>query len=427
MKKAALLAGLAFSVLTAPAFADTVYVQAGRLLADPATGKVETNKTIVVTDGKVVEIRDGFVGEAGKTVDLQNKFVLPGLIDAHVHLLFEMNPKSAMDAVTKSESAFLVDGLDNAKKTVRAGFTTVADLGAGRGNGAIYALRDGIKAGRIEGPIIIAAGSTVTPHGGHADVHGYNEEVLHALASKTTCSGADQCRQVTREEMKRGADIIKLTATGGVLSNTAAGLGQQFFDDELKAIIDTAHSMGRQAVAHAHGTEGINAALRNGVNAIEHGSFLDDQSLKLFKSSGAWLVPTLSAGQAVLEQADAGKLTKAQADKARIAAPKMIDATRRARDAGVKIAFGTDAGVGAHGTNGKEFALLLKAGLTPLEAIQTATTRAAEHLQIENSAGRIKSGLRADIIAVDADPLKDVTQLEQVKFVMAQGRIVRGN
>ncbi len=422
---AALLTGAATAqtpAATAPSApaATTRYIHAGRLLANPQTGVVERNKTIVVENGRVTAIRDGFVG-TGNVIDLSNAFVLPGLIDSHVHLTHESNPNGRLDRVTLTKADGAIEGAGNAAKTLAAGFTTVVDLGAA--NDAIFALRRGIRNGIIPGPRIIAAGSSVSVHGGHGDVNGYNDDIMHLFTSQSICSGADDCMRAVRMQVRSGADIIKITSTGGVLSNTAAGLGQQFTDAELAAIVEAAHRMGRLVVAHAHGTDGINAFLRAGGDAIEHGTFLDQESVKLFQRKGTWLVPTLMAGDFVARVASSPNnyFTPAQTQKALEAGPKMLDMARRAHAGGVRIAFGTDTGVSPHGDNAQEFALLVKAGLTPLQAIQTATVNAAEHLRISNEAGRIAAGMPADIIAVNGDPLADVTELERVRFVMRAG------
>jgi imidazolonepropionase-like amidohydrolase len=413
-------------VLSGVAYAETVFVQAGKLLADPATGKVETAKTLVLENGKVTKIVDGYVAEpGGKVVDLKDSFVLPGLIDSHVHLTHEQSPNSRLNAVTRGPADEAMVGAGFARKTLMAGFTTVADLGAD--NKAIFALRDGIKRGDVAGPRIIAAGSAVSIHGGHADVNGYSEEVMHVLRPTSVCSGADDCRRATREQVWLGADIIKITATGGVLSNTAAGLSQQFSDDELKAIVDAAHRMGRKVTAHAHGLDGINSFLRAGGDSIEHGTYLDNDSIALFKKNGAYLIPTLMAGDFVYRIASSPNnfLTPNQTAKALEAGPKMLAMARRAHDGGVKIAFGTDTGVSAHGDNAGEFALLVKAGLTPLEAIQTATVNAADHFSLSSEIGSLAPGKAADLIAVKGDPLSDVTVLRDVTSVIKGGVVYK--
>lgn len=412
--------------LSGVACAETLFVQAGRLLADPATGKVETAKTLVLENGKVARIVDGYVSEPGtKVVDLKDSFVLPGLIDSHVHLTGQQGPTSRLDEVTQSSADQAMVGAGFARKTLMAGFTTVADLGAE--NQAIFALREGIKRGDVIGPRIIAAGSAVSIHGGHGDVNGFSDEVMHVLRPTSVCSGADDCRRAVREQVWHGADIIKITATGGVLSNTAAGLAQQFSDDELKAIVDAAHRMGRKVTAHAHGVDGINSFLRAGGDSIEHGTYLDADSIALFKKNGAYLVPTLMAGDFVYRIASGPNnfLTPAQTAKALDAGPKMLAMARRAHEGGVKIAFGTDTGVSAHGDNAGEFALLVKAGLSPLEAIQAATVNAADHFSLSSEIGSLAPGKAADLIAVKGDPLKDVTELQRVTSVIKGGAVYK--
>ncbi len=405
-----------------------MFVQAGRLLADPATGVVLRDKTLVIRGNQVVEIRDGFVSGAengDRTVDLRDGFVLPGLIDSHVHLTGESNPNQRLEGMTQSSADQAIRGALFARRTLMAGFTTVADLGAN--NDAIFALRDGIAAGEVAGPRVIASGSSVSIHGGHGDINGFREDIMHLLSSESICSGADDCMRAVRTQVRSGADIIKITATGGVLSNTAAGLGQQFTDAELAAIIEVAHRMGRQVTAHAHGVDGINAFLRAGGDSIEHGTYLDAESIRLFRREGTYLVPTLLAGDFVarIAASPGNFFTPAQTAKALEAGPKMLDMARRAHAGGVRIAFGTDTGVSAHGDNAREFALLVQAGMPPLEAVQAATVVAAEHLRIAGEAGRITVGMPADLIAVSGDPLSDVTTLEHVRFVMKGGVVYR--
>jgi len=419
---------LAATVLALPAAAaePVTFVQAGRLLADPASGKVVAEKTLVIQDGKVVRIADGYVSEpGGKVVDLKDRFVLPGLIDSHVHLTSQQNPNSRLEGVTQSASTQAMVGARYARRTLLAGFTTVADVGGD--NEAIFALRDATARGDVPGPRILAAGSAISVHGGHADVNGLREDVMHVLRPHSVCSGPDDCRRAVREQVWLGADLIKITATGGVLSNTAAGLGQQFSDEELAAIVDSAHRMGRRVTAHAHGLDGVNAFLKAGGDSIEHGTYLDASSTVLFKKSGAYLVPTLMAGDFVarIAASPGNFFTPAQSAKALEAGPKMVDMARRAHAAGVKIAFGTDSGVSAHGDNAQEFALLVKAGLTPLEAVQTATVGAADHLGLSSQIGALTPGHAADLIAVQGDPLSDVTVLETVGFVMKGGTVYK--
>lgn len=428
MKKMTLLAATMLGASLQPALAQDgaaprTFIQAGRLLADPGTGRVESTKTIVVSGGRVTEIRDGFVAdEGGKIVDLRDSFVMPGFIDSHVHITFESSPSSRLDAVTKSTTDAAFDGVVYAQRTLRAGFTTVVDLGAE--TEAINALRDAIAAGKVTGPRIIAAGG-VAAHGGHGDAHGYRHEILELFRSPTLCSGADDCARAVRLAIQQGADIIKTASTGGVMSNTAAGLGQQMSDEELTSIVQTAHRLGRKVAAHAHGTDGVNAALRAGVDSVEHGTYLDAESIRLFKAKGSYLVPTLMAGDTVARQAEtAAWMPESVRTKARQVGPLMIDALRRAHQGGVKIAFGTDSAVSPHGQNAHEFSLMVKAGLSPLDAIRSATVWGAAHVGLEQEVGTLAAGKAADIVAVKGDPLADVAVLKSVSFVMKGGTVV---
>jgi imidazolonepropionase-like amidohydrolase len=427
--KTFVLGALLAAVVSVPASAQalaTTFVQAGRVLVDPASGKVETQKTLVIQGGKVVRIADGYVSESGgKVVDLKTSFVLPGLIDSHVHITSQQGPNARLEEVTESSAEQALIGARYAKRTLMAGFTTVADLGGD--NDAVFALRKATALGDVPGPRIIAAGSAISVHGGHGDVNGFREDVMHVLRPGSVCSGPADCSRAVREQVWKGADVIKITATGGVLSDTAAGLAQQFSDEELKAIVESAHRMGRRVTAHAHGADGIDSFLKAGGDSIEHGTYLDPEGVALMKKSGAYLIPTLMAGDFVYRVASGPNnfLTPAQSAKALEAGPKMLAMARRAHEAGVKIAFGTDTGVSAHGDNAGEFELLVKAGLTPLEAIQAATVNAADHLQISAVAGSLTPGHAADLIAVQGDPLKDVAVLKQVGFVMKDGTVYK--
>ncbi len=342
-----------------------------------------------------------------------------------MHLTSQQGPTSRIDRFTRSSADAAMTGAAFARRTLEAGFTTVADLGADPE--AILALRNGIARGDVPGPRILASAGGISPHGGHGDANGVRADLVPHMRGPGVCSGADDCRRAVRERVRDGADVIKITATGGVLSDTAAGLGQQFSQAELEAIVETAHFMGRRVTAHAHGADGINSFLAAGGDSIEHGTYLDAQSIRLMRANGAWLVPTLLAGDFVAREAARPEtfFTPNQREKALQAGPLMLEMARRAHEAGVRIAFGTDSGVSAHGDNAQEFALLVRAGLTPLEAIQAATVGAAEHLQIQHEVGRLAPGMAADLIAVRGDPLSDVTTLERVSFVMRDGRVYR--
>jgi len=290
----------------------------------------------------------------------------------------------------------------------------------------MFAVRDAVERGDIVGPRILASGEAISVTGGHADpTNGYRADLI-GIQSAAVADGVDGCRHAVREQIKRGADVIKLTATGGVLSASAAGLAQHFFDDELEAIVQTAHKMGRKVAAHAHGTDGINAALRAGVDSIEHGTFLDDDSIKLFKSHDAFLVPTLLAGATVSANADIpGFYLPMVAGKAKEVGPRMHEMFHKAHVAGVKIAFGTDTGVSPHGENAKEFALMVKGGMTPTEAITAATITASDLLGLSAQIGTIEPGKAGDLVAVQGDPTSDVTELERIQGVVKGGARVR--
>ncbi len=407
----------------------TTYIHAGKLLDRP--GQPPRDKaTLIIRDGKVAEVRDGFAApEAGATlIDLKDRFVLPGMIDMHVHLwgIAGEPLKARLGELTRDRFDDMVEAQKNARADLLAGFTTVRDLGGDpRG---IRALRDAIAAGEIEGPTIINAGQMVSVTGGHGDGgNGLAEEFADAVHAHqiNTCDGPDDCRRAVRAQIGLGAQVIKFAATGGVLSNVAGGLGRQMTPEEMKAIIDTAHSFGRKVAAHSHAAEGTKAALAAGVDTIDHGSFLDDEAVALFKTKNAWLVPTMIAPVAALAQARAGQLPPATIPKAEAAGAAMLASHKRAIAAGVKIAFGTDTGVSKHGENAREFALMVGAGMTPAAAIRAATIDAADALGRKDQIGSLEPGKAADIIAVAGDPLNDVTRMESVDFVMRGGVTVK--
>lgn len=431
----ATFAALAALATTGAEAADVAIIHAGKLLAVPGRAPA-AEQSVIVRDGRIAKVMAGYVEAAAagagaddyvRIIELQDYFVLPGLIDGHVHITGEDSPTERLDAVQMSDADVVIKAAGYARKTLMAGFTTVRDVGA-RGGDAIFALRDGINRGDIVGPRIFAAGSIISITGGHADgTQGYRDDVAILLHSSGVCDGVADCRRAVREQVRRGADHIKLTATGGVLSNTSAGLGQQFFDDELKAIVETAHSLGRRVTAHAHGTDGINAALRAGVDSIEHGTYLDDESIRLFRKSGAYLVPTLLAGATVVARAEDPNsfLLPPQREKALKVGPQMHDMAAKAHKAGINVAFGTDTGVSKHGDNAKEFALMVAAGFTPMEAIKAATIGDATNMDKRDIIGSIEPGKFADVIAVRGDPLADIKELEDVDFVMKEGVVYK--
>ena len=413
---------------------DIVIVHAGRLMAVPGDS-VKSEQSIIIRNGKIAAVKPGYID--GKAIaddvkdtlvlhDLKDMFVLPGLIDGHVHVTDELGPKTKLGIVERSDAATAMFGIRNAQLMLDGGFTTIRDLGA-RGDDAVFALRDAINMGIIDGPRIFVAGHTISPTGGHGQRHGYRDDVFDIIKYNSICDGVADCRRAVREQVRRSADQIKLVATGGVLSETAAGTGQQFFDDELKAIIETSHALGRKVTAHAHGTDGINAALRAGVDSIEHATFADKESFRLFRQTGAYLVPTILAGVSVAEiGSDSDSFFPASVrHKALQVGPKMIENVRRAHKAGVKIAFGTDSYVSNHGLNAREFELLVTAGLTPLEAIKTATVNGADNLGKSELLGSLEVGKYADLIAVDEDPTVNVSALRNVGFVMKEGQVFK--
>ncbi len=403
-------------------------IHAGTLLATPGEAPV-TRQSILLRGDRILSVTDGYLDPDSvegnvQLVDLSDKFVLPGLIDMHVHLLSEISPDSRNDALYVTTSMEALRGVYYAGITLDAGFTTVRDLGSDPE--AIYALRDAVNAGILIGPSIFAAGSSLAATGGHGDVDGYKPELLELWTPETICDGPYECRSAARQAVKFGADWIKITATGGVLSDTATGLGQQLTDDELVEIIDTAHGLGVKVAAHAHGADGINAALRAGVDSIEHGTFLDDESIALFKQTGAYLVPTLMPGIKLPESMEGNPFfTDAIKVKAYAAGAAASDNIGRAYKGGVNIAFGTDSAVTPHGLNGEEFALMVRAGFSEMDAIRAATVDAARLLSQSAQLGTIEAGKLADIIATDNNPLNDITELERVARVIKFGRLVK--
>jgi imidazolonepropionase-like amidohydrolase len=408
----------------APAAAETIIVHAGRLVADaskPAAGP----STITITDGRITAVAAGLApAPAGaRLVDLSGKTVLPGLIDMHVHLSGDPGGDFRDEAVDPNEWATLV-GAKNARITALAGFTTVRDLGSPPLVG--FALRRATAEGIIPGPRIVSSGPAISVIGGHGDVSGFRPEVIRALGVDNTCTGPEQCAARVREFSRAGADIIKITATGGVLSQQARGLGQHFTDAEMRSIVDTAHALGLKVAAHAHSARGIEAAARAGVDSIEHGTFADSRAIAAMKASGSSLVPTLMAFTGIRERLGKNIYTPVVEAKVRETLNEVGKAARAARAAGVPVIFGTDAAVFEHGRNAQELALLVElAGMSPAEAIASATTGAARLLGMEREVGRIAPGYSADLIAVGGDPLRDVRALEHVDYVMVRGKAIQ--
>jgi len=412
--------------------AQTTLIYAGKVLVGTEQD-VKEQQTLVIEDSKIAAIKAGYLTKQqlnlsdADIIDLKNQMVLPGLIDMHVHVTFERDAKrNPHQWATEYEADYALRSLKYLQRTVDAGFTSVRDLGSSYQ--VIFPLKRAVERGDIVGPRIFAAGDMITPTGGHGDMHGYRRDITKATegGGLGVCDGADDCTRAVRDVIKSGADVIKITATGGVLSNTAAGVNQQFTDEELSAIVNTAHHLGRKVTAHAHGTEGIKAALRAGVDSIEHGSFLDKDTVKLFKKQNAYLVPTLLAGATVKEEVlNNPNMPKAIADKVEVVAPKMEASFKLALKNKVKIAFGTDSGVSRHGDNAKEFELLVKYGMTPKQAIKSATVEAAKLLGQSESLGDLSVGKQADIISVNMNVLDNISELSQVQFVMKGGKVLK--
>ncbi len=422
----AIIAVLSLLSLGSASFAQSVTViHAGELLAIP--GQASQREQTIILDGELIrEVRNGFadpasIDSAAAFIDLSDQFVLPGLMDMHVHLLGELGPNSRGEALQVTTSMSALMGAQYARRTLEAGFTTVRDLGGEPE--AIYALREATAKGWIPGPRIFAAGSALAATGGHGDVDGVKAELLELWTPDTICDGPYDCRRATRYAIKYGADWIKITATGGVLSDTATGTDQQMTDDELVEIMNTAHGLGVRVAAHAHGTDGINAALRAGVDSIDHGSFLDKESISLFKKTGAFLVPTLSPGYKIPATMENNPFfTDAIKQKALAASAASKQNFRLAVEAGVKIAFGTDSAVTPHGENADEFAMMVEGGMSEMNAIRAATVVAAELLQQSDQLGTIEAGKIADIIATNGNPLINIRELENVTTVIKGGR-----
>ncbi|HXO73956.1 MAG TPA: amidohydrolase family protein, partial [Puia sp.] len=360
-----------------------------------------------------------------KVIDLKTRTVLPGLIDAHVHLEHETSPNAQLKGFTMSDADYAFQSTVYAKTTLMAGFTTVRDVG---GSGVNISLRNAINKGIVVGPRVYTAGKIISSTGGHGDpTHGYRPGLYTEPAfTETVADGKDACIRAVRQMYKEGADLIKITASGGVLSLEKDGTGAQFSDEELKAIITTAKDYGMPVAAHAHGAEAIKRAIRAGVTSIEHGTFMDDEAIELFKKYGVWFVPTIIAGKSVSDSAKKpGYFPPIIAAKALAIGPIIQGTFAKAYKAGVRIAFGTDAGVYAHGKNWMELVYMTEAGMPAMEALKCATLNAAELIGVSDKVGSLEAGKLADVVAVDGDPIRDIHVMGQVKFVMKDGIIYR--
>lgn len=414
------------ALFAAPASAK-VLVHAGTLI-DGAAATPRQAVTIVIEGDRIAAVTDGYATPAADdtVVDLKSATVLPGFMDMHVHITSEQSPTSYTEGFFMNPADKALRATVYARRTLHAGFTTVRDCGAG--DNLNIALRKAIEAGWVEGPRIYAAGS-VTTTGGHGDgTNGYNSLLQEVLASKAvgTANGPDEIRRVVRQRYKDGADLIKIASTGGVLSLAKSGQAPLFTDEELKAVVETARDYGLKVAAHAHGDLGMQRAIRAGVSSIEHGTYMSDETIALMKEHGTYYVPTISAGRFVAEKAAVDGYFPAIVRPKAAAIGPLIQATfKRAHEAGVKIAFGTDQGVAPHGDNGKEFVYMVEAGMTPMQAIQSATLEGARLLGAENELGTVEAGKLADLVAVPGDPLADIALLGRVSFVMKGGVVYK--
>ena len=421
--------GAALAVLMAASSAAApTYIHAGRLIDVPGKS-VRGPSTIVVDNGRIVSVTDGLTRiEPGVPfIDLSTKTVLPGLIDSHVHLSSDRGGEQALLAdVRDDDPLHSFEAQLNGMKTLRAGFTTVRNLGDDKG--VTMALREAVKRGWVQGPRIVDAAQSISTTGGHMDGRGaLNDQlVAHLPDPENLCDSVESCRRVVRRQIDRGADVIKFATTGGV--NSGTGLATRMFEDEAKALVDTAHAYGRKVAVHAHGADGIKLALRAGADSIEHGTVMDDEIVKLRTARGTYYVPTLSTVNGYIERLakDPNAYTGAVKEQIQWRIGITGKSLAKAYPAGVKIAYGTDAGVSKHGRNADEFELLVKFGMPPVEALKAATVNAADLLGLSSEIGTIEPGKSADIIAVIGDPLQDVTVLKKVEFVMARGEAVKG-
>ena len=417
----------AIVAMLAQAVDASTLIHAGRLI-DGVAKNTRSTMTIVIDGERITAVEDGFVqpDDGDTLIDLSTQTVLPGLMDMHTHLDHQNNRRSYMERFTLNGADYALMAAYYAKVTLNAGFTTVRDLG-GRYNAAI-ALRKAIERGEATGPRIFSAGKSIATTGGHGDPTNSWAEILEGDPGPAdgVVNGPAQASQAVRQRYKDGADLIKITATGGVLSPARNGQNPQFRDEELNALVATANDYGFHVAAHAHGAEGMKRAIRAGVRSIEHGTYMDDEVIALMKKYGTYYVPTISAGEFIAEKAaEPGYFPKMIRVKAAAIGPVIKKTFARAYTKGVTIAFGTDSGVGPHGSNAREFVFMVEAGMPAMEAIMSATSVAAELLDETDNLGSIRAGRYADIIAVDADPLTDISALQNVVFVMQGGVVVK--
>lgn len=407
--------------------AQTTYILCGKLI-DTKSGKITSKKTIVVKENKIFKVMDGYIlpkSAAASTINLKDKVVMPGLIDFHVHIEKEFDRNTRLNKYILNEADVAFNSVGFAETTLLNGFTTVRDLG---GSGVNISVRNAINAAKIIGPRVFTAGKALASTGGHADpTNGSSRALLGNPGPKEgVVNSIEDAKKAVRQRYKNGADWIKITATGGVLSVAKSGDNPQFTVEEVKAICETATDYGMYVAAHAHGDEGMRRAIIGGVKTIEHGTYMSDGTIELMKKYDAYLVPTITAGKEVAEKAKiAGFYPDIVVPKALAVGPQIQGTFARAYKKGVGIAFGTDAGVFKHGNNGKEFGFMVEAGMPAMETIQAATITNAMLLKMEGEIGQIKKGFYADIIAVEDSPIENISTMENVIFVMKNGKVYK--
>ncbi len=402
-------------------------IHAGRVI-DGLTDKVLTDHTVVVDGGKIIAIEPGFkaAGANDRVIDLKSGTLMPGLMDMHVHITSEYNRTSEIDGFKDNETDVAIEGVVYAERTLLAGFTTVRDLGDAYR--ASLGLRNAINKGMVPGPRIIAAGKTIASTGGHGDpTNGWARKFpANPGPEDGVINNPEDARKAVRQRYKEGSDTIKITATGGVLSIAKNGLNPQMTEDEIRAVVETARDYGFKVAAHAHGAEGIKRAVRAGVDTIEHGTFMDDEGIKLMRERGTFYVPTISAGRWVYDQAqDPSFFPSVVRPKALQVGPQIQGTFAKAYKGGVRILFGTDTGVSKHGENGKEFRFMVEAGMPVLEAIRSATSQPAKFLGIDDQTGSVTVGKLAELVGVPGDPRTDITVMERVSFVMKDNTVYK--
>ncbi|MBJ2175437.1 amidohydrolase family protein [Aureibaculum sp. A20] len=403
------------------------YLHCGKLI-DTKNGKVLTEMTVIVSGNKITDIKSGYINPKSKkdiSIDLKSKTVMPGLIDMHVHLEGQLSPKSYIEPFVLNDADIAFDAQGFAKSTLLAGFTTVRDLG---GSGVNVSLRNAINQGKVDGPRIFTAEKSLATTGGHADpTNGFSKKLMGNPGPKEgVVNSVEDARKAVRQRYKNGADLIKITATGGVLSVAKSGQNPQFTIEEIKAICETAKDYGMHVAAHAHGDEGMQRAIIGGVKTIEHGTLMSEETMELMIKHDAYYVPTITAGKSVADKAKIkGYFPEIIVPKALAIGPKIQSTFGKAYEKGVSIAFGTDAGVYDHGDNGKEFDYMVEAGMPAIETIQSATITNAKVLEMSTEIGQIKIGFIADIVATDEDPTKNINTMENIVFVMKEGKVYK--